>query len=137
MRLSTRLAQLHAAVFDGPERWSEAAFSSSLDDPRCFFCIEDTEAALVGFALGRIAADEAELLTLAVAPEFQGCGWGRRLLEAFRLQARKRGAEVAFLEVSADNAVARALYGSAGWRTVGKRAGYYEGIDAIAMRRDL
>ncbi|MFN3938429.1 MAG: ribosomal-protein-alanine acetyltransferase, partial [Gemmobacter sp.] len=54
----------HARCFTSPPPWSEAAFAAALADPNGFLCGEGA-----GFALGRVTLDEAELLTLAVAPE--------------------------------------------------------------------
>ncbi|MGB3553688.1 MAG: GNAT family N-acetyltransferase [Jannaschia sp.] len=133
--LAARLAALHSIAFRGPARWSAAAFRVALDDPRCFLLREGEGPD--GFVLGRNVADEAELLTIAVSPDHRRRGLGRRLLTRFATEARACGAVAAFLEVAADNAAARALYAGCGWRAVGQRTGYYEGIDAIAMRRDL
>ncbi|MEM9796725.1 MAG: GNAT family N-acetyltransferase [Pseudomonadota bacterium] len=130
-----RLAALHASSFAGPSRWSADAFAEALVDPRCFFVREEAEED--GFALGRQVVDEAELLTLIVASAKREAGLGRRLLAAFEREARKRGAAFAFLEVSADNLIARRLYDAAGWTIAGHRSGYYAGIDAVTMRKVL
>lgn len=128
------LARLHARCFDAaPSPWSAAAFAGLLAQPGCHL-----SAAPGGFALGRSIAGEAELLTLAVAPESRRKGLGRRLMAAFEAEARARGAEAAFLEVAVGNAPARALYAALGWRAAGVRRGYFgPGGDAIALRRDL
>lgn len=135
MTKADKLAALHATAFDGASRWSSAAFAAALGDPRCFFTFEG--AAPDAFALGRSVADEAELLTLVVARDRRRAGIGRRLVAAFEEGARRHGAVAAFLEVSAENAAARALYEAAGWRVAGQRSGYYDGVDALAMRKDL
>lgn len=132
---ANQLAALHACVFDGIFRWSPEAFDQALGDPRCFVVSDDENS--VGFALGRIAADEVELLTLIVAPEHRRTGLGRSLLAQFEDEALVRGAEAAFLEVAQDNIAARELYENAGWRSVGKRPAYYGGVDAIVMRKPL
>jgi len=75
--------------------------------------------------MGRVVAGEAELLTLAVAPQERRKGLGLALLAAFDDSARAAGAESGFLEVAAANVPARALYKAAGWREVGVRRGYY------------
>ena len=91
-----------------------------------------------GFLLGRIAGDEAELLTLAVAPEARGQGEGRALVRGFLKDCRDRGAKAVFLEVAADNAAAIGLYRATGWSQVGQRRSYYApGLDALVMRHDL
>lgn len=130
-----RLAALHADAFEGASRWSRDAFATALADPRCYFVSPSPPA--MGFALGRVAADEVELLTLVVAPTDRRKGIGRNMLAQFEDAAIERGAAFAFLEVAADNAAARMLYEQAGWRSVGTRPAYYAGRDAILMRKDL
>lgn len=121
------LARRHAAAFARDAPWSETAFAGLLGLPGVFLC--DTPE---GFALGRVVLDEAELLTLAVAPEHRRAGAGRALLAAFEAAAAARGATTAFLEVAADNAPALALYVGAGWRQGGRRQGYYRRADGRA-----
>ncbi len=115
------LAALHAACFTAPRPWSEAEFAALLDDPLVFLLTEPE----AGFLLGRVVAGEAELLTLAVAPDLRRQGTGRRLVAGFLDEAARRGAESAFLEVAAPNAAARALYAAAGFAEVGRRRNYY------------
>ena len=127
------LAQIHAASFTHPRPWSAAEFAALLRDPANFLIARDA-----GFILGRTVLDEAELLTLAVAPEMRRHGIGATLLNLFETMAQERGAITAFLEVASDNAPARALYGGAAWQDAGRRRNYYgAGIDAIVMRKDL
>ncbi len=129
------LAALHATCFSGSARWSPAAFAEAHANPSCFFIPEGGSAE--GFALGRVIEDEAELLTLVVPLDRRGRGQGRRLLSEFETESRSRGATTAFLEVSADNLVARTLYLKAGWQIAGKRKDYYGATDALALRKDL
>ena len=126
------MAVLHATAFDGAARWSEAAFAETLAAPEAFPVIRAS-----GFAIGRVVLDEAELLTLVVAPEHRRRGHARALLAGFAEKARDRGARTAFLEVAADNAAARALYEGTGWRTSGRRRGYYGGTDALILHTSL
>jgi [ribosomal protein S18]-alanine N-acetyltransferase len=132
------LATLHTHAFRTPAPWSATDFAGFLADPLVFLLVEGD----AGFLLGRAVAGEAELLTLAVAPEARRLGIGRKLLARFLYQARLRGAESAFLEVAADNVAAIALYESAGFTQAGLRRGYYqtpEGnrIDALVLSRVL
>ncbi|MEM7644217.1 MAG: GNAT family N-acetyltransferase [Pseudomonadota bacterium] len=129
------LAALHATCFDGPARWSADAFAEAASQKWCFFVPEGGDPS--GFALGRVIANESELLTLVVAPHLRGSGLGRSLLERYEAEARERGAAAAFLEVRADNKPALGLYRRAGWAVVGTRRGYYDGIDALALRKTL
>lgn len=132
------LAVLHARSFQTPAPWSAADFAQLVADPLVFLLVEGD----AGFLLGRAVAGEAELLTVAVAPEARRRGTGRKLLARFLYQARVRGADRAFLEVSARNAPAIALYESAGFERAGLRRNYYlapDGarIDALVLARDL
>lgn len=130
-------AALHATCFTTPRPWSEDEFTSLLDSPLTVFCGDAK-----GFALGRVVVDEAELLTIAVAPENRRDGHGRHLLNSFLDQSQTRGAETCFLEVAANNAAALALYRSLKFQETGRRLKYYaqskgEHIDAILLSKRL
>lgn len=132
------LALLHARCFRSPPPWSAADFAGLLADPLAFLLVEGD----AGFLIGRAVAGEAELLTLAVAPEARRRGLARSLVARFLYQARVRGADRAFLEVAADNAAAIALYESTGFTLFGRRRGYYHApdgtrTDALVLARDL
>ena len=128
------LAALHVRCFDGaPRPWSADEFATLLSSTGSFLLTRPQ-----GFLLGRVVADEAELLTLAVAPEGRRQGRGRALTAEFAAAARAGGAATAFLEVAAGNAAARALYAAQGWTEAGRRRGYYgPGRDALVLRLDL
>jgi ribosomal-protein-alanine N-acetyltransferase len=132
------LAALHSRAFVTPAPWDAASFAGFLADPLAFLLVEGD----AGFLLGRAVAGEAELLTIAVAPEARRRGLGRKLMGRFLYQARLRGAERAFLEVAADNPAAIGLYESSGFQPAGTRRGYYRSpdgrrIDALVLARDL
>ena len=95
----------------------------------------------IGFSLVRSVADEAELLLLAVAPDFQRRGVGRRLLDEFLKRARNDGIARVHLEVRDGNA-AVGMYRSTGFSPVGRRRNYYRGddgerFDAITLAHHL
>lgn len=96
---------------------------------------------LLGFALGRVVLDEAELLTLAIDPTVQRRGLGRSCLANFEAEAAARGAGHLHLEVAETNAAALHLYRAAGWHQAGRRKAYYKGadarIDAVLMTKHL
>jgi len=126
------LAVTHARAFAGHDRgWSSAEFATLLDSP-CVLAVGDARA----FALGRVIADEAELLTLATDPAARRRGLARAALAAFEAEVQARGAVRAFLEVAEDNAAARGLYALAQWQSIARRAAYYrrpEGRAADAL----
>lgn len=131
------MAALHGRCFTTPRPWSAAEFAELLADRFCFALVEPH-----GLLLGRAVAGEAELLTLAVAPEARCHGIAARLLAGFLTQAETRQAETAFLEVAADNTPAIALYQRGGFAPAGRRRGYYTqpggpALDALVMTRAL
>ena len=131
------LAAIHAASFVNPRPWSAPELRALLDGTGAFLLAEPG-----GFLIGRAIADEAELLTLAVAPDRRRGGIGARLVAAFTAEARARGAETAFLEVAADNAAALALYRRHGFAQTGRRPRYYTDgpgapVDALVLCRAL
>ena len=96
---------------------------------------------MCGFIAFNRAADEAEVVMLAVAPDACRRGIATRLLTRACAEAQANGARRTFLEVAADNDAARGLYAAAGFTAVSSRAGYYArdhgAVDAILLARDL
>ncbi|MBZ4022576.1 ribosomal-protein-alanine N-acetyltransferase [Rhodobacter sp. TJ_12] len=121
------LERLHAACFTTPRPWSAAEFADLIRSRHCFLLC-----AAQGFLLGRVIADEAELLTLAVDPQSRRQGIGAKLVSDFLTTARARGATTAFLEVAANNNAAQVLYARTGWTKAGRRKGYYHAPDGTA-----
>ncbi len=128
------MAAVHAASFSPAEAWDADAFRAQLDLPGVIGLVHQAG----GLILIRIAADEAEVLTLAVAPDARRNGCGSALLrEAMGILAA-RGANALFLEVSVRNRAALALYRKAGFVEAGSRRRYYaDGSDASVMRCSL
>lgn len=131
------LADLHARCFTTPRPWSEAEFKSLLSAPGVFLISDDHS-----FVMGRVIADEAELLTIAVDPLIRRQGRGQARLSDFQARARALGATTAFLEVAADNTPAIGLYRRAGYTESGRRKGYYRGpngdrVDALVLCKSL
>jgi ribosomal-protein-alanine N-acetyltransferase len=96
----------------------------------------------IGFAVSRMAADEAEILSIAVAVNHRGRGLSRNLLLTHLGHLAGRGVGKVFLEVEENNQPARRLYERAGFAVAGRRERYYreangEQLNALLMRRDL
>jgi len=128
------MAAVHSAAFPPNEAWGADAFALQLALPGVFAWLDRRG----GLILARVAADEAEVLTLAVAPEARRQGIGTRLLDAALSLAASRGAHTAYLEVSDANGAARALYRRAGFTPTGRRPRYYaDGTDALVLRHAL
>ena len=133
------LAALHAPAFDHPWPASEMATLSQGAGTIALLVEDGPEA--VGMILCRALFEEAEILTLAVAPAARRQGIGAMLVETAAARAAQGGAQSLFLEVAQDNPAAQALYRSLGFAEAGRRAAYYarpEGrVDALVMRLDL
>jgi ribosomal-protein-alanine N-acetyltransferase len=139
---SAECAAIHATSFAYP--WQEADFeqlfvaSGTVADG----AIDAKEEHLAGFVLSRVAAGEAEILTIAVAPEWRRRGIASSLLSPHMAGLATIGVGRLFLEVDAENSAARALYARFGFEEVGERKAYYRAADArtagaLVMRRDL
>lgn len=130
---------LHRTSFDAP--WCEEEFAELLEQPGVAGLMWHA-AEPKGFILIRAVADEAEVLTLAVAPEHRRQGIAADLLTEACRMLRAGATRRLFLEVAADNAAARALYISYGFAMTGRRTRYYDRgagpkVDAVVMSLDL
>ena len=129
-------AQIHAAP------WSYANFRDALA-AGYNTQVGEREGRIVVFGVMMRAPGEAQILNLSVVPDARRQGLGRALLERFVDNAFRAGAEQMFLEVRVSNLPAIALYESAGFEPVARRANYYpltsraHGEDALVMRRHL
>jgi ribosomal-protein-alanine N-acetyltransferase len=131
---ATALSAIHARAFPQDEFWDAHIIAGQLSQPGVFGLLDERG----GMLLARLAADEAEVLTVAVVPERRQQGLGAALMRAAAEEARSRGAIKLFLEVSTRNPAARGLYQQLGFAQVGRRAGYYaDGTDALVLSKDL
>ena len=137
-RDAAALAALHTDSFN--RGWSEHEFEQLLTDRNVVIERLVSGRKTVGFILSRRAADEAEILSVAVARTWQGRGHSRAMLDLHLRRLAGLGSRAVFLEVDENNTPARKLYARAGFREVGKRPGYYAqsgGKAALVLRRDL
>lgn len=128
------LASIHGAAFPPGDVWGENAISLQLALPGAFGLIDERG----GMLLGRVAADEAEIMTLAVAPEARRQGIATSLLRAATAKVAALGGTAMFLEVSVANEPARAVYCRFGFEEVGRRRRYYaDETDALVLRMNI
>jgi [ribosomal protein S18]-alanine N-acetyltransferase len=140
LRDAQRLAQLHAASFH--RGWGEGEFESMIAERNTLVHRLRLGRKIVGVAVSRIGADEAEILSIAIDPDRRGRGLSRNLLLTHLGHLAGRGVRRIFLEVEENNAPARRLYERCGFAVVGRRQRYYqqasgEQLNALLMRRDL
>jgi [ribosomal protein S18]-alanine N-acetyltransferase len=139
-RDAARLAQLHGASFH--RGWGEGEFDSILAERNTLIHVLRMRRKIIGFAVSRLAADEAEILSIAIDPAYRGRGLSRDLLLTHLGHLAGRGIEKVFLEVEENNQPARRLYERTGFAVIGRRERYYqqpggEHLNALLMRRDL
>lgn len=130
------------------EAWTRRQVEDSLLTPSTYLLLAnaqgescDVHEQAAGFVLARQAADEIELLLIAVRPECRGRGLGRRLLARFLESAERRAASKVFLEMRANNP-ADEFYRKSGFEQIGVRRDYYRTldgttIDAITFAKNL
>jgi [ribosomal protein S18]-alanine N-acetyltransferase len=125
----------------GEEAWSRGMLEGELaEQPRSrYYLVADDDGVITGYAGLLVAANQADVVTLAVAADRWGQGAGSALLEALLAEAARRRCTEVFLEVRADNTRAQRLYRRYGFSQIGIRKGYYQpsGADALVMRRDV
>lgn len=129
-----RIMEIEPLIYSHP--WSQGNFSDSLHAG--YSCwVYELEGQLIGYAVMMIVLDEAHLLNISIAKDFQGCGMGRALLNHVIDTARRRQAQMMFLEVRPSNTAAIGLYESVGFNEFSVRKGYYPAHngreDAILM----
>lgn len=135
------IAGLHAASFEPP--WSAASVRALLALPTTVaFVAVAASGTLAGYVLLQCAADEAEILSIAVAGGHRARGLGGRLLAIAEQAAGDRGARRIFLEVAEDNSPAIRLYRRAGFHEAGRRNAYYRHaarppVDALILAKSL
>ena len=129
-----RIMQIEPVIYAHP--WTRGNFDDSMRVGYSCWVI-DCGGMLAAYGVLMIGVREAHLLNLSVAPEWQGRGLGRSLLEHFVGLGRDSDALQMFLEVRPSNTSARRLYADFGFRDICVRRGYYPGAggreDAILM----
>ena len=124
------VVHLECLVYQQP--WTRGNFSDSLRSGyQAQLLVADGQ--LLGYFVAMKGADEVHLLNITVAPEHQGQGWGRMILDALALWSRAQDAQWLWLEVRASNTRAQRIYEEHGYRRVGERKSYYP---AAAGRRE-
>lgn len=119
-----RVVAIERIAFTDP--WPRSAFVELLAEAHVrALAVEAADGGVAGYALASVAADEGEILNLAVEPGARRRGVGRELLEALLAMFRAEGIGTVHLEVRESNAAAMHLYRRAGFRPVSVRRAYY------------
>ena len=136
--LATRLddvMQVEQQAYAHP--WSRANFLDALHSGyQAQMLVADD--AVIGYFVAMLGVDEVHLLNITVAPDFQGQGWAKVLLDALAIWARGQNTQWLWLEVRTGNTRALQAYEAAGFRRMGLRKAYYPAAhgqreDALVM----
>lgn len=124
------IANLHKLCFPN-KPWSASDFAD-LKKSGCEIIMSEN-----GFVVYRCVADEAEIITIGVAPDARRNGIGSAMLCIIEKNVKNQGVNKIFLEVASTNTAGQKLYKNNGYKVVGIRPKYYDGVDAILMSKDL
>jgi ribosomal-protein-alanine N-acetyltransferase len=115
--------------------WSEQSFRNELTHPHGYFIVALVEGKLVGYGGYWMVIDEAHITTVAISPEHQRRGIGKKLMVELLDQAKQNGMTCSTLEVRASNDPAIKLYENLGYVSAARRKSYYPDNkeDAVVM----
>jgi ribosomal-protein-alanine N-acetyltransferase len=135
----SQVASIEQACFADP--WTEDSFRRLLGGEPAIFLVAvfPPDERVRGYVIGFSVDSDAEVLNVAVEPGSRGKGLAGQMLDAVLIELERRGVVNAYLEVRESNAAARALYGSRGFREIGRRKAYYRRPveDALVLKRTL
>ena len=137
--IAKSFADIHKACFGNPDtNFSSSFILSLIQNPNVKFIDQEQK----GFCLTRLSDEEAEIITMAIKPEFQQQGIGYSILIKKIQLIKKTGCEKIFLEVASNNIAGIKLYSKAGFNRCGIRKNYYRNssgkkADAIIMKKIL
>lgn len=118
-----RVYEIEAACF--PDPWSRRSLAGELADPMACWLVLEKEGRVAAHMGIHLLGEEADVMNIAVAPEFRRQGLADRLMAAMLEKCRKQGVSRLMLEVRESNAPARALYEKWGFGEEGRRRRYY------------
>ncbi len=132
-----QVAELEKLCFSAP--WSEASITRELTCSYSFWLVAEDDGVVAGYIGSQISFPEADVMNVAVRPEYRRRGIGEILVEVLSTHLRNIDCESLTLEVRASNMPAIALYEKLGFTQVGRRPNYYRDPkeDALILRKEL
>ena len=131
-----QIAQLEKDCFADP--WSVASFTSELNNPLSTWLVAVDGEVVAGYIGAQTVLDSADIMNVAVLPNYRRTGIGERLIHSLCAQLSQRGAQSVLLEVRVSNTPAIKLYEKLGFTVVGRRPNYYfhPKEDALIYRKE-
>lgn len=113
--------------------WNEGMFADEIKKDYANYFVAEENGEIAGYGGIWSIYETAELMRIAVIPEFRGRGIAKKIMEAMIGCAKERGCERMMLEVRKSNISAQELYRKFGFCEINIRKGYYDGEDAVIM----
>lgn len=131
-----QVAAIEALCFSAP--WSEKSIASELTNPLSLWVVATDAGRVVGYVGSQSVLGEADMMNLAVLPEYRRRGIGKELVCRLTDELNNKEVHSLMLEVRASNDGAIALYSSLDFCQVGRRPGYYRNPkeDALILRKE-
>lgn len=131
-----QIAQIEKLCFSDP--WSENAIGYELTNALSLWLVAQEAGAVVGYVGSQSVLGEADMMNLAVHPEYRRLGIARKLVLELIAQLKAKGSHILVLEVRASNEPAIKLYTELGFTQVGRRPNYYfkPKEDALILRKE-
>ena len=132
-----QIAHLETVCFSDP--WSEKSIASEIANPLSCWLVAEEQGRIAGYVGSQSVLDAADMMNIAVDPDFRRQGIGEQLIVALMEQLRKKNVIALLLEVRVSNTPAIALYEKLGFEQVGRRPRYYHNPkeDALILRKEL
>ena len=130
------IAELEKVCFSDP--WSESSIASEVNNPLSYWLVAVEHGKVVGYVGSQSVLDSADMMNIAVSPEFRRQGIGEKLILALTDHLRKNRVIALLLEVRVSNAQAIRIYEKFGFVEVGRRRNYYRNPkeDALILRKE-
>ena len=131
------IAELERQCFTDP--WSENSIASEVDNPLSYWLVAEDDGRIAGYVGSQSVLDTADMMNLAVSPDYRRQGIGQALVNALADHLRQKNVIALLLEVRVSNEPAIALYQKLGFVQVGRRPRYYHNPreDALILRKEL
>lgn len=132
----TQIAELEKLCFSMP--WSDNSIRSELSNPLSLWIVAQENGVVAGYVGSQSVLGEADMMNIAVHPDYRRNGVGRRLVTELIAQLKEQGSHILVLEVRASNEPAISLYHQLGFHQIGCRPNYYSQPreDALILRKE-
>ena len=132
----SQVAALEKICFADP--WSEMSIASELQNLWSYWLVALEDDRVIGYVGSQSSIDEADIMNVAVHPDFRRQGIAETLINRLVADLKERDIHALLLEVRVSNTPAITLYEKLGFSQVGRRKNYYHNPkeDALILRKE-